>query len=366
MGTNDHRLFAIDAKTGARCEGFGAHGEVAIDPGMALRWPASSRSRRRPRSRRGVVIVGSSISDNVRVEAPKGTVRAFDARTGKALWVFDPLQRAADGSPTAGHANVWAPISVDEASGLVYLPTSSPSPDFYGSLRPGEDKYANSVVALDALTGKVVWSFQTVHHDLWDYDLASQPALSVLDIGGAKREAVFQGTKQGLIFALDRASGVPLFPVEERPVPKSDVPGETASPTQPVPVRPPALVPPLEPSKLGASRPSTKAPARRSSRRCATKACSRRRASRARRSTLHRRRHQLGRHRDRPRAANPRHQHDAPRGTRSSSSPRDKFDAAHAKDRHGDWGHQRGAPYGVYRDVVLSPVGAPCNAPPGA
>lgn len=364
MGTNDHRLFALDAKTGKRCDAFGTHGEVAIDPGMELRWPGEFQITSPPAVTRGVVIVGSSISDNVRVVAPKGTVRAFDALSGKALWTFDPLQRAADGSPTAGHGNVWAPMSVDEASGLVYLPTSSPSPDFYGSLRPGDDRYANSVVALDAVTGKVVWSFQTVHHDLWDYDVASQPALSVLDVGGAPHAAVFQGTKMGLIFALDRASGQPLFPVEERAVPKSDVPGEPTSPTQPFPSKPPPLVPPLEPGKAWGMTPFDKG------------AC----------------KEALSKLRYEGMYTPPSLQGtalypftggginwggiaiDPVRQILIANTmrlvhvvklvPQDQFDTAHNKNRHGDWGHQRGAPYGVYRDVVMSPLGAPCNAPP--
>lgn len=243
MGTNDYRLIALDAETGARCPGFGKNGEVKIDPGMELVWPGEFQITSPPAVARGVVIVGSSIGDNTKVEAPKGTVRAYDAVTGAPRWEFDPVARAADGTPTAGHANVWAPMSVDEAAGLVFLPTSSASPDFYGALRPGDDKYANSIVALEAESGKVAWSFQTVHHDLWDYDVPSQPTLTTLDIGGAKRAAVVQGTKMGLIFTLDRATGAPLIPVEERAVPQTDVPGETTSPTQPFPVRPPPLVP---------------------------------------------------------------------------------------------------------------------------
>lgn len=242
-GTNDYRLIALDADTGKPCEGFGKNGEIKIDPGMELVWPGEFQITSPPAVVRGTVIVGSSIGDNTKVEAPKGTVRAYDAISGAPRWTFDPVARTSEGKPTAGHANVWAPMSVDEAAGLVFLPTSSASPDFYGALRPGDDKYANSVVALEAQTGKIVWSFQTVHHDLWDYDVASQPTLTALDIGGARRDAVVQGTKMGLIFTLDRATGQPLIPVEERAVPQSDVPGEAASPTQPFPLRPPPLVP---------------------------------------------------------------------------------------------------------------------------
>ncbi len=253
-------------------------------------------------------------------------------------------------------------MSVDDATGLVYLPTTSPSPDFYGALRPGDDSYANSVVALDAATGKVVWAFQTVHHDLWDYDVASQPSLSVLDIGGVKHAAVFQGTKMGLVFVLDRATGQPLFPVEERPVPKSDVPGETASPTQPFPVKPPPLVPPFNAAfgltPMGASA-------------CAAKIEKLRYEGMytppsTRGTALY------------PFtggginwggvAVDPERQILIANTMRLIHSvtlvEQDKFDAARKAAPDGDWAHQRGAPYGMHRIVLMSPVGVPCNAPP--
>ena len=149
----------------------------------------------------GTLLVGSSIADNVRVDAPLGVVRAFDARTGAARWSFDPLVH--DGI-SAGAANVWAPMSSDQLRGLVFLPTTSPSPDFWGGKRPGNDEHANSVVALRSETGELVWSFQTVHHDVWDYDLPAQPTLARIDTGDGQRDVVIQPTKQGFVFVLDR------------------------------------------------------------------------------------------------------------------------------------------------------------------
>jgi quinoprotein glucose dehydrogenase len=187
----------------------------------------------------GLVIVGSAIADNSRIDEPTGEVRAVDARTGALRWTWDPLAS----SPRAGAANAWSRIRVDAERHLVFIPTGSASPDYYGGLRPGDNRDANSMVALDAKTGKVVWRFQTVHHDLWDYDVASPPTLFTQTRGGRKVDAVAVGSKTGRLFLLDRATGKPLFAVEERPVPKSDVPGEEASPTQPYPTLPPALVP---------------------------------------------------------------------------------------------------------------------------
>jgi quinoprotein glucose dehydrogenase len=167
-------------------------------------------------------------------------VRALDARTGQPRWNFDPLLH--DGI-VAGHANVWAPMSVDEERGLVFLPTSSPSPDFWGGKRPGINAHANSVVALRAATGEIAWSYQTVHHDVWDYDLPAQPTLARLDTGQGPRDVVIQPTKQGFVFVLDRDTGKPVWPVEERAVPQGGADGEQLSPTQPFPTHVPALVP---------------------------------------------------------------------------------------------------------------------------
>ncbi len=248
MGTNDARVIALDAKTGQRCAGFGEEGEVKLDPGMPLDYAGEFQVTSPPVVARDTIVVGSSFADNRRVDAPRGIVRAFDARTGEARWTWDPLIR--DGIE-AGHANVWAPMSADAERGLVFLPTSSPSPDFYGGKRPGDNAHANSVVALRIETGERVWAFQTVHHDVWDYDVPAQPTLARIDIGSGSRDVVIQATKMGFVFVLDRDTGQPVWPVEERPVPQGGAPGESLSPTQPFPTH----VPPLLPQRLDVDKP---------------------------------------------------------------------------------------------------------------
>jgi quinoprotein glucose dehydrogenase len=238
--TYDARLIALDASTGAPCADFGSNGEINIDIGKPLEWPGEFQITSAPLVSRGVIVVGSAIADNRRVDAPLGFVRAFDARTGQPRWSFDPLLH--DGIE-AGHANVWAPMSADEERGLVFLPTSSPSPDFWGGKRVGNNEHANSVVALRAETGELVWSFQTVHHDVWDYDLPAQPTLARVDTGEGLRDVVIQPTKQGFVFVLDRETGEPVWPVEERAVPQGGAAGEQLSPTQPFPTHVPVLVP---------------------------------------------------------------------------------------------------------------------------
>ncbi len=199
------------------------------------------------------VVIGSSIGDNARVEAPTGVVRAFDARTGRLKWDWDPIPRTRSDPasstwrgrqpPREGQANVWAPMAVDEERGLLILPTSSARPDFFGGLRPGDNRHANSVVALDGETGEIKWSFQTVHHDIWDYDPPAQPGLYSVWRDDALHDVVAHVTKTGFVFVLDRDTGEPFLPVEERQVPQDGAPGEWLSPTQPMPVNPPALVP---------------------------------------------------------------------------------------------------------------------------
>lgn len=238
-GTNDARLIALDARTGTPCADFGNGGEIKIDAGMKLEWPGEFQITSAPVTGRGVVVVGSAIADNRRVDAPAGLVRAFDARTGQPRWTFDPLVHA---GVEAGHSNVWAPMSVDETRGLVFLPTTSPSPDFWGGKRPGNDEHANSVVALRIETGELVWAFQTVHHDVWDYDLPAQPTLARIDTGDGMRDVVIQPTKQGFVFVLDRDTGKPVWPVEERAVPQNGAEGEKLSPTQPFPTHVPPLI----------------------------------------------------------------------------------------------------------------------------
>jgi quinoprotein glucose dehydrogenase len=249
-GTSDRRVIAVDLADGKPCAGFGKDGVVAVDPEMAETWPGEAGISSAPVIAGGAVIVGSAISDNVKVAAPKGIVHAFDVRTGALKWSFDPIPRDESAAslgwnndiPTEGHANVWAPMSVDAARGLVFLPTSSPSPDFFGGLRPGDNRYADSIVALDVETGAVRWAFQTVHHDLWDYDVPAQPMLATITKDGAKRDVVIAATKTGLVFTLDRETGAPVFPVEERAVPQGAAAGEFLSATQPFPVAPRPLV----------------------------------------------------------------------------------------------------------------------------
>jgi quinoprotein glucose dehydrogenase len=240
MGTNDARVIALDAKTGIPCADFGDRGEVRLDTAKPLLWPGEFQITSAPVVSRDVVVVGSAISDNARIDGPAGTVHAFDARSGKLRWSWDPLVR--DGIE-AGAANVWAPMSADEARGLLFLPTSSPSPDFWGGKRPGDDAHADSVVALRTETGELVWSFQTVHHDVWDYDEPAQPTLTRIDSGAGLRDVVIQPTKQGFVFVLDRDTGQPVWPVEERAVPQGAAEGERLSPTQPFPTHVPALLP---------------------------------------------------------------------------------------------------------------------------
>jgi len=248
LNTNDRRLIALDAATGKTCAAFGQGGFVNVAAGVVFARNGEMQITSPPVVTHGVVIVGSSIDDNQRVKEVSGAVRAFDAHSGAPSWTFDPLANAGPGV-TAGAANVWAPMSVDEARGLVFLPTTSPSPDFWGGRRKGNAGYADSVVAVHAQTGAVAWAFQTVHHDLWDYDNPAQPTLATVGYGGASHAAVLQPTKQGLLFTLDRDSGVPVIPVVERKVPQGGAPGEWLSPTQPFPIAPG----PLAPSRIRAA-----------------------------------------------------------------------------------------------------------------
>ncbi|NND00919.1 MAG: pyrroloquinoline quinone-dependent dehydrogenase [Gammaproteobacteria bacterium] len=253
MGTVDARLIALDAHSGKPCSDFGNAGSVQIQPGMSLRWPGEFQISSAPAIVGNVVVTGSAISDNLRSDAPLGTVQAFDTRTGIAIWKFNPVPRdpddparaswADDSADRTGHANVWSSMTVDEKRDLVFLPTSSPSPDFYGGARVGDNHYANSVVALRGKTGQVAWSFQTVHHDVWDYDVPAQPGLYQVWRDGRAHDVVAQATKTGLLFVLDRDAGKPFLPVEERPVPQGGVAGEVLSPTQPFPVDTPPIVP---------------------------------------------------------------------------------------------------------------------------
>ncbi len=255
LGTTDYSLMAIDAKTGQRCEAFGDHGQVRMKPSMPELFPGEVISTSKPAILNNVVVVGSVIADNQRVNAPSGRVDAFDARTGKHLWDFDPVPRdPADPASKSwakgtgegfGAGNVWANMAVDPALDMVYLPTTSPSGDFYGGDRVGNNNYTSSVVALKGSTGKVVWHFQFVHHNIFDYDTPTEPMLIDLPRpDGSTVPALVQNNKTGLIFVFNRATGEPLVPIVERPVPQTDaVKGEVPSPTQPFPEGMPTLAP---------------------------------------------------------------------------------------------------------------------------
>jgi quinoprotein glucose dehydrogenase len=235
--TNDARLFALDALSGRACGDFGAAGVLDLNEGPGpQRWKGEYQVTSPPAIIGDLVVVGSAVGDNSRVDAPSGVVRAYDVRSGELRWSQD-LAPPGHPRPASGYVrgtpNVWAVMSVDEERDLIFVPTGNPAPDYYGS----------SVVALRGSTGEVVWHFQTVHHDLWDFDVPAQPTLATLEHGGERVPAVIQVTKMGLLFALHRETGAPLFPVIERPVPQNGAPGQTLSPTQPFPVKPPPLVP---------------------------------------------------------------------------------------------------------------------------
>jgi quinoprotein glucose dehydrogenase len=371
-GTVDARVIALDARTGAPCRDFGRDGEVALDT-EPLDWPGEFQISSAPVVADGVVIVGSAINDNGRVAAPSGKVRAFDARSGALRWTWDPIPRDAadpatrtwgEGWRLTGAANVWAPMSIDEARGLVFLPTSSPSPDFYGGLRPGANLHADSVAAVRIRDGVLDWSFQIVKHDVWDYDLPAQPTLATLSIDGVRRDVVIQATKQGLVFVLDRDTGKPLFPVEERAVPQGGVAGESLAPTQTFPTDVPSLVPNLlRPDDAFGFTPFDR------------KAC-RERIAALRSEGLY---------------TPPSTQGTIlfpmtgggvnwggvavdPNGVVFVNTnraphvvtliPREDFERVRAANPGKEVSPQRGAPFGMKREVLLSPLGVPCNAPP--
>jgi quinoprotein glucose dehydrogenase len=241
LATIDARLFALDAAAGRPCTDFGAGGQIDLTRGIAnIIRRGEYEETSVPAIADDLVIVGSSIADNDRVDGPSGIVRAFDARTGNLRWSWNPISESI--APT-GAGNAWSTISVDNGRGLVFVPTTSPSPDYHGFKRPGDNKWADSVVALSAKTGGIVWGFQLVHHDLWDYDTAAQPVLAALRRDRDELPIVIAGNKTGNLYVLNRDTGAPVFGVEERPVPKSDAEGEEAAPTQPFPLAPPPLVP---------------------------------------------------------------------------------------------------------------------------
>ena len=246
LHVRQQHLFALNPKTGAPVESFGEGGAVELSTDeFRYKWNGV------PVVAGDVVVVGSSMLEQdsaVYKDGPPGYVRAFDVRTGKERWSWSPVPRAGDPATSTwqgeawrytGAGNVWSTFSADDELGLVYVPTSGVTNDMYGGHRLGNNLYGSSIVALNARTGERVWHFQTVHHDLFDYDLPAAPVLIDITIDGRPIKALAQVTKHGFLFVLDRATGAPVWPIEERPVPKSTVPGEVTAPTQPHPTKPP-------------------------------------------------------------------------------------------------------------------------------
>jgi quinoprotein glucose dehydrogenase len=378
VGTVDARLVALDAATGTPCADFGRAGQIDLTEEIKVSdahccYQVTSP----PAVVNGLIVVGSAIGDNRGADLERGVVRAYHARSGALRWSWDPIPTresdparatwAGDSWRRTGAANVWSVMSADAERGLVFLPTSSPSPDFYGGERLGANVYANSVVALRAGTGEVAWHFQVVHHDLWDYDVPAQPVLVSLPLQGKLVPAVVVATKMGHVFVLHRETGAPLLPVEERAAPQSTVPGEQASPTQPFPVRPRPLVPArLTPDDAWGLTPAER------------DAC-RLRISRLRSEGIFTPPSLEGT------VIFPGYSggtnwggvsHDPARGLLITATnrlafvvtlvPRERYEQERATSaRPGrEFAPQRGTPYGMYREALISPGGLPCNAPP--
>ena len=259
VATLGPKLVSLDARTGERDAGFGEAGEVDLRLGLVRPFPGFYWNSA-PVIVNDVVVVGSYVDDvttNQRVankEAPRGDVRGFDVRTGERLWTFHTIPRENEfGVETwgadpvddrvsweySGNTNMWAHPTGDPELGTVYLPLSTPTNDYYGGHRPGDNLFAESLVCVDARTGERIWHFQAVHHGVWDYDFASSAVLADVTVDGRRIKAVAQPSKQAFVYVFDRVTGEPVWPIEERPVPASDVPGEQLSPTQPFPVKPP-------------------------------------------------------------------------------------------------------------------------------
>jgi quinoprotein glucose dehydrogenase len=248
LGTLDGRLFSLMAQTGRPDDNFGLGGWVDLRQGVADHFPDRRVAMTSPPVvYKDIVICGSHVTDG-EPRGALGDVRAYDARNGKLLWTFHTVPRAGEfghdtwapgSTEDRGGANAWPPISVDVTRGIVFIPLTSPATDFYGGDRQGQGLFGDALVALDAATGKRIWHFQSIHHNLWDYDLPAQPTLVQVRKNGKLIDAVAQVTKTGFTFLFDRVTGEPVFPIEEVPVAKSEMPGEVAWPTQPRPVKPP-------------------------------------------------------------------------------------------------------------------------------
>jgi quinoprotein glucose dehydrogenase len=246
-GTLDGRLIALDAASGRPCADFGSGGEIDLRAGVGDPQPGEYGVTSPPVVIGDRIVTGSMVLDNRRIDAPSGVVRAYSARSGKLLWAWNALvpgeQTSKKGEYRRGTSNAWGALSADRERNLVFVPTGNTSPDYFGGHRDGLDYYSSSIVALDADSGEPVWNFQTVHHDVWDYDIGAQPVLFEFPVENGSVPGVIAATKMGHLFFLDRLSGKPLLPVEERSVPGRAVPGDFVSPTQPFPVKPPPLHP---------------------------------------------------------------------------------------------------------------------------
>ena len=251
MSNHDLKLVALNARTGARYPDFGENGYVDLTQGYGRAIDASRMTYSSPVAVAGdTIITGSIVQDtNIRLrEASPGDVRAYDARTGVMKWIFHTIPQGDEFGVDSwqneswrysGHTNVWSYMAVDEELGLVFLPTGTPSNDWYGGMRPGNNLFAESIVAVDIETGQRVWHFQAIHHGLWDWDFPTGPNLLDITVDGREIKAIAQVSKQAFTYVLDRATGEPVWPIEERPVPQGNVPGEWYSPTQPFPTKPP-------------------------------------------------------------------------------------------------------------------------------
>ena len=366
IGTLDARLIALDGETGKLCTDFGTNGTVDLNQGAATQteWTGGYQVTSPPAIYHDLVIVGSSIADNWRVDTGRGIVRAFDARSGGLRWTWDPIPWAKDTKPRTGAGNAWGVFSVDGEHDLVFVPTGSAAPDYFGGIRKGDNKWANSVVALRAMTGALVWGFQVVHHDLWDYDVAAQPTLFTWKDG---TPALVVNTKMGHVFVLNRLTGDPLFPVEEHPVPSSDIPGEETSPTQP------SSTISLVPERFEAG--DTWGPKPEDAKWCRDKIAALRNQGIFTPPSLQgtvQAPGNVGGVNWGSAAYDPRHHLMIVNTNRLVASvkliPRAEYGAEVHRDQdnriYGEFGEQEPSPYGLYRTFLFSPSGTPCNRPP--
>jgi quinoprotein glucose dehydrogenase len=369
--TLDARLIAVDAATGVACADFGRAGHVSLRevPGYRPGWYHMTSP---PAIADDFVIVGSAIDDGARVDMPGGVVRAFDARSGALRWKWDPILPnpssaiASDGNTSrTGAANAWSIMAVDPDRHLVFVPTGSASPDYYGGLRSGDNKWANAVVALRSKTGQMAWGFQLVHHDLWDYDSAAPPLLATLTHNGRRTPVVIQGNKTGFLYVLNRNTGLPVFPVEERPVPQSDIPGEISSPTQPFPTMLPVVAPQrLSVEDAWGATPQDRETCRAWIRELRNEGIFTPPSVRGSLAVPG----NIGGMNWSGFAFDPRRHllivNSNNLAAKVKLIPRAQFNDTAQHTEKGDYSEQAGSPYGLFRRILLAPSGLPCSAPP--